>query len=387
MVYRLFENPSANTRLEPLTREYVHDEIINRFPLHFPLQQWLGRESTPQLWGEMPVDTFGGITRTEAAMAIISGTIDATIREEASSASYITDQYPSKIRFVTEIHQDAFSVSGTNLASDMYGIRNRFAYEGEKVAKKQMSDLELRMWFARGTTPNGSIANRTTGAETAPVGGAVYKRQTQGLMSWILTGGLERGAGISTNIYNTHGEALKSSSGDYRPHAYNAGGLVLDETMWNQSLMSPWYTMSSDVVGNKVAFMGSKPKQLFRSFALTTNGSINQRTIPAENKKIIDTVDFYESDFGTVMLNLCYFLNIGSQSTSYTLSDSSTVSAAWDSSILVIEPAMYKIRTYRAQEFSKLAKTGDFEPGMFVLEAGLQCRHPFGGAAIVNCVA
>lgn len=381
MTYTLW--PTTGTSSVPnevLVKEDVTNEITNLFPLHSPLHQWLGRKPMSTVHQEQPVDTIGNITRTNAAIALGS---DATVRTSGSDASYVTELYPHKLRGVCQLQHDAWAVSGTDRKAEMWGISDRFTHEGIKVSKKLLQDFELRGFWARGTSPSGNTVNRTTGALSA----GNNARQTQGIGSWILTGGLERGKGLTNTIYNTHGEILRSSASlDYRTHAYDAQGLQFDEQMWSQSLMNPWYDLAADVTKTNVAFMGSKPKFAFRTFALSVIGAINQRTIPAASKRIIDTVEVYETDFGVTYLHLNYYMN-KAETTTYTLSDSASVVVPWDETILVINPQYYKIGEFRAMEYQPLAKTGDADKGQYVMEKGILCLHPFGGAGLVNCIA
>lgn len=370
--------PSAPN--EVLVKENVSESVINLYPEYSPINQWCSTVPMSQPLREQPVDTLANITRTNAAMVLGS---DTTVQQSGSAANYLTENYPHKIRGIAHIQQAAWSVSGTDRAVEMYGINDRFTYTSAHVAKKFLQDFNLRAHWARGTNVGGLTVS--TSAGTVAAGG--NRRQTQGLASWILTGGLERGKGLTANLWNTSGEVLRSSATlDYRTHAHDAQGVQLSEDMWNDQLMSPWYNLASTATGTKVAFMGAKCKFAFRTFALSALGAINQRTIPAENKRIVDDVQVYDTAFGPTFLHLNFYLN-QPETTTYTLTDSASVVVPWDETILVFNPAYYHIGQVRPMEFSPLAKDGDRDNGMYTWEAGLLCDHPFGGAAITNCIA
>lgn len=387
--YLLYPNDPASTAAavlnEKLVKENVEDSLINKFPDDMPLQLMLGSEATPQFWGEQPVDTLGGVSRLASSMALTSSSSELAVKQEFSAASFVDTQYARKIRFVTEIHQDSFAVSGTSRAADTYGFADRFRLEAEKVAKKQLLDLELRMWHASGTSPQGTVIS-AAGVESL-IGATYAARQTQGILPWICRGGLERGAGLTANVYNSHGELLRDgATNDYRTWAHNANGLALDATMWNQKLISPWSQIAKGVTTDNVAFMGYKTKLLFRTFAHVSAGSLNTRTISADAKRIVDGIDYYDTDGGTTKVMYSYYLNIPSRTTTFTMTTGS-VAAIWDESVVVINPQYYKIMRYRPQSMEMLGKTHDGDKAMWTMEAGLKCSHPFAGAAIVNCVA
>lgn len=386
---------TGTTPNEVLLKENVENEIINLFPDELTLQLFLPNKPTMQTWGEQPVDTISNVTRTGAVLAAssvaagppinsISG-VDVVVQPENSSPNYVTPAYPHKLRFVTEIHQDAFGVSGTSIAASNYGFANRQDYEALKVAKKQMLDFELRCWFAPGSNPSGQEVNPSDGAVTAWT--TSNRRQTQGLFHWICNGGLERGAGLTADKWNYHGEVLKSTSHDYRTWAYNANGLPLTADMWTNKLLTPWSQIAKGVTQNTIAFMSNKARMLFRTFALPAAGAINTRTIAAGDRRIVDAVDIYETDAGKVAIKGSYYLNIASQSSVTDMTSGSDITSAWDEMVLVINTEGFCIRTYRPQQAYMLGRTKDGEEMMYVMEKGLQCRSPFYGAAIVNCVA
>ena len=140
-----------------------------------------------------------------------------------------------------------------------------------------------------------------------------------------------------------------------------------------------------------VGFTGAKIKNLFSQFALTANGAINERTLDAASKRIVDTVDYYDTDFGVVSLNLCRYLNIAGQSVSIPTTNSSdgdgiAVTVPHDEILLFMQPSYFKIGIVRPITMSPLGKTGDFEQGLIRGEQGIICTNPQAGAAIVSCI-
>lgn len=381
--YTVYNASSVSSTIqESLVKESVGDLITNLFPLDTPLQQILEKVPMQHVYHEQPVDTFTSITRTSAVLAANSGGAGQFQRTEGATYTSSTPQFPARLKAcVAEIQGIQFAVSDTDRAMSQYGMVDRFAYEALKTTETVVNNFEHSFWWSAGTPPQG--------ADFDSGGGTVVARQTQGLVHWICKSGLQRsiiGLGQSTftdahgNEFGTNSTALNAASS----YAYNAGGLVLDDTMFKDNLMAQWYDLTGRQAG-AVGFCGAKIKNLISRFALTANGPVNDRTLAAAAKRIVDTVDYYETDFGVVSVNLCRYLNISGQSVSIAQSTGS-VTVPYNEVLLFIQPEYFKIGVVRPIYMSAIAKTGDFESGLVRGEMGLMCRNPQAGAAIVNCV-
>lgn len=387
--YTVYDAAAVNSTIqESLVKESVGDLITNLFPLDTPLQQILEKVPMQHVYHQQPVDTFTGITRTSAVLATGSSPTQLQ-RGEGATYTSSTPQYPKRlISCVAEIQGIQFSVSDTDRAMSQYGMVDRYAYEALKTTETVVNNFEHSFWWSPGSPPQGKDFD-TDG------GDVVVARQTQGLVHWICKTGLERSVvGLTANSFqDEHGNEFGDGGGanptaltNAMSWAYNAGGLVLDDTMFKDNLMAQWYSLTGRQAG-AVGFCGAKIKNLISRFALTANGPVNDRTLAAAAKRIVDTVDYYETDFGVVSINLCRYLNIAGQSVAVTQSSSASVTIPYDEVLLFIQPEYFKIGVVRPIYMSAIAKTGDFESGLVRGEMGLMCRNPQAGAAIVNCVS
>lgn len=384
---------AAGSLKEALVKEDVSDLITNLFPLDTPLTQVLSKTPMNNVFTEQPVDFYStgvnsGIVRTNAGIAINTGNADpeGTFLQKPEGHTFTTSTpfYPARLKSVAEIQGIQFAVSDTDRAMSQYGIGDRYTYEALKTTRSVVNNFETSFWWSLGTPPEGVDADSDSGsAEITTI------RNTQGLMPWILFSGLQRtkiGLAQATHIdgngneFGTNSAALNGSSS----HAYDAAGLTLDQSMFKEQLMSPWWT-NTGRTGGAVGFAGPKVKGLFSQFALTANGPVNERTLDAASKLVVDTVDYYETDFGLVSINLCRYLGIESQSTVVDQT-TGTTTVAWDESLVFIHPEYWNIGVVRGVTFTPLAKTGDFESGLVRGEQSLICRNPMAGAAIVNCI-
>ena len=370
---------------ESLIKESVGDLITNLFPLDTPLQQILEKIPMQNIQMEMPVDTFSTalINRVSSVFGSSGATASTTSAQtEGATYSDYTAAYPARLKSVAEIQGKQFSVSDTDRAMSMYGMADRFAYEALKATEAVVNQFEHSFWWSPGTA--------TAGADLDSGGSAYYARQTQGLVHWIFKSGLQRskiGLGQASftdghaNQFGTNSPALNTGASTW---AYDAGGLALDQAMFKDNLMGQWYSITGRQAG-AVGFCGAKVKNLFSQFALTVNGAINERELDAAAKRVIDTVDYYETDFGVVSLNLCRYLNLSGQSVSISQS-SGSVTVPYDEVLVFIQPKYFNIGVVRPVYMSPLGKTGDFERGLVRGEMGLVCRNPQGGVGACNII-
>lgn len=383
--YLLSSNTDVATALnEAAIKEQTQDLLINLFPLDTPLQRLLGRIQMNSTFIRQPIDTYGTdkITRASSVFAAAASFAGINAKPEGFTYTTQTPQYPALLKSVAEIQGNQFAVSGTDRAVSMYGITDRFALEALKTTQGIVNQFELSFWHSPGTTE--------FGADLDTVGTVDIARQTQGLVPWICKSGLQRskiGLGTASftdghgNQFGTNSPALNTGASSW---AYDANGLPLDQAMFKDNLMGQWYSITGRQAG-AMGFTGARVKNLFSQFALTANGAINERTLSAEARSVIDTIDYYTTDFGTVGLNLSRYLNIVAQSTSISQSAGS-VTVPWDEILLFIDPSYWKIGVLRPVSFYSVGRTRDAEEGQVIGEQALVCLNPQGGAAIVNCL-
>lgn len=382
---------SATTQLEILMKEGVSDQMSNLFPLDMPLHQILEQMPIQSTFYEFPIDTFlsSRIARVSSVFEAASGAGASTIAAKPEKHTYtdLTDQYPAKIRGVVEIQGQSFSVSDTNRAISQHAISDRFALEALKSTQAVGNNFEHSFWWSPGTVAGGADLDSSGG-------GTYWVRQTQGLVHWIAKSGLERSKiGLTADSFldgngNQFGDGGATEGGPLNRSMswmYDAGGATLDQSMFKNDLMNQWYNLTG-IQGGAVGFTGAAGKQMISQFALTANGPINERNIDAAAKMVTDTVDWYETDFGLVSINLCRYLNISGQSVGIKQSNDATTTVPYNEVLLFIKPQYYKIGVLRPIHLEVLAKTGSFESGFVEGEMGLFCKNPMAGAGICNFV-
>ncbi len=148
-----------------------------------------------------------------------------------------------------------FGVSETQRAVVAAGRNDEVDYQTLKRTKELARDIEYAI-----------LINSTTAAGSASVA-----RQMKGLLGWI-----------ATNLTTATATSQK-----------------LDEPTFNANLALVWAQGGYPTV----TLVGSYQKRQISGF------TSNVRRIEAEEKKLVNTVDVYESDFGTIMIRLHHIIN------------------------------------------------------------------------------
>lgn len=373
---------------ETLMKESVADLLSNLFPTDTPLQQALEKIDMPREQMSFPLDWHSNITRTSAMFSASASFATTLAKPEGFTYTDTTPQFPRVLIGQNEIQGLQFAVSDSLGGTPMYGISDRFAYEALKCTQAVVNNFEHSFWWSPGNTAGAGTDLNTTGTDAQQVA-----RQSMGLVHWIGKSGLQRskiGLGqtsFTDSLGNNFGTGTANANialNNASSWMYDAAGVALDDAMFKDNVMGQWYAINGRQAG-AMGFCSPKIKNLFGRFSQTVNGPINERTIAAASKLIVDTVDYYETDFGVISLNLSRYLNIAGQTVTITQSTGSVV-VPYDEVLLLIKPRYFKIGVRRPVYMSPLGKTFDGEKGLVRGEMGLLSMNPSGGVGVVNCI-
>jgi hypothetical protein len=222
-------------------REDLLDEIQMVSPESCPIYSRLGDSKGTSTVHEWVEDTLA----TATASAVPEG---------ATAAASSTVSKARKLNFMQIIRKTG-AVSGTAQAMDPVGGKNELIYDMDKTMKSWKIEAEQQLIW-------GTSASGDSSAGTA--------REMNGL-----------NAVITTNRVTG-----------------SAGTVALTETVFNDQLQSIWSAGTDDA--QFVAYVGGFNKRRISQFATS-----NTRQLHMDNtKKLINSVSVYESDFGTVTINL-----------------------------------------------------------------------------------
>lgn len=232
------------THQDTVRREDLTDYITNVDYKNTPLYSGLGSTMAYNTLHEWPVDVFG------------SAADNAQI--ESSDATVADMTQPTRKDNIVQMFRKVVTVSDTERAVDVAGMKDPYAYQLKKSSVEFARDVEKAL--VEGTRASGSsgVARRLDGCI----------------------------AQISTN---------KTS---------RASGTSLSETEFNDILQGI-FDNGTDDVANEI-HVGSYLKRVISGY---TAGST--KYTDTESKRLWNTVSVYESDFGTVRIYLNRFVPSG----------------------------------------------------------------------------
>lgn len=220
----------------------------------------------------------------------------------------------------TQITAKWFSVSDTMEATDKAGRKSEIAYQSGLMLKEIARDMEYSM-----------INN------TAATSGQT--RSSCGLKGWITTNDTSFTTGTSIT--------------------------TLTETLFNDVIAACWEEGGNPTMVLACAYHKRQISGFDGNSKITTN-------MDAENKKVIMSVDYYESDFGVVKIYASRY--IAEDSTGYR-------------TCFIVDKEKFQMGTLQGLKTEKLARTGLGQVIQMSTEWTLISRQEKASGAIKNCAS
>lgn len=222
---------------------------------------------------------------------------------EGAAAGAAGQTNPGRTSNFTQIVKKVYEVTDTERAVDSAGFDDRKAYEMDKAMKEWANDMEYALMRSSLASGTGSAARRMDGVKNL----------------------------ISTNATSQSGVSLSETIlNDYFELSWDNGGQV-DEL-----------------------YVGATLKRRISGF---TAGAT--KNIDSEDKRLVNSVDVYESDFGLTKVFKHRHV---------------TVSGDVNNDVVGIDSEYWAIAMLREPENVELAKEGDSSKAMIVGEATLEAR-------------
>lgn len=347
-------------------REDLSDILSIMSPLDTPLLSMLPQVPVSNPYYDWPIDD---IPTPDAVDSEIEGA-DAVF----SNTSALGNDTRFRMGNGTCINSKTVDVSDSARAANMAGIRDEFAYEVWKKTLEMAKQAEFNYHWAQYSAGSNS--------------GAGSARNTEGFISFLYKLGIDAAADkvVGGKAYDTSATGRQSV---YVPNYYIPGAKAdLTRSILHDNLLTPGWRKGMQVEG-AIMLCGAPIKRLVADFALVTatGGEINSRNIPAEASKMIDTIDFIKTDFGTLYINLDRYLD-GADDGSGTApsarvasivgtgTGSTTKVHTLAKTVLLFQPGMLEIAAYRPAGFTLLAKIGDATKGLVLMETGTKPLNP-----------
>ena len=288
-------------------REDLSDVIHNISPEETPFFSNAGTKSVDNTFFEWQTDSLAAVSADTAV--------------EGADATFTTASPTNRVGNYTEIIQKTAMTSGTLEATDRAGRKREMAYQVLKRAKEIRRDLEHHLV--------GISQEKVQGNNTTPT-----PRKTASLQTWMATN-TSRGA---TGTDPTGDGSDVPTDGTQRAFTETLLAEVIDKCYLSG--------------GNPDVIMAAPfNKRAINNFS----GNSSEQNLSVEDKKIINAVSLYESDYGVMKVVPNRFQR------------------ARD--VLVLEMDYWKIATLRPMRNEEIAKTGDSEKRQVLMECGLEASN------------
>lgn len=289
-----------------------------------------------------------------------TGAVSATVEgAEFDPTSTITRK---RVSNYTHILTKGFAVSDTQRSMDEIGVSDEYTHQAWKAMLELATEIEYAaMW-----------------SEWAVGSDVPVARQMQGLMAWA--------------YWVSDASNLPTIAGHVQSAPYittwkdNAAPTDLTLDQFNDDILDPAWAKGMDI-NQSLIFVGAKLKRLMSKWPMTYQGSgatltatpLNEREIPAGAKRLVDYVDVYETEFGTLHVNKNRYLNDTDASFSFDPATANTgppiISFATNTSMIIFEPRFLAFGILRGMDTIPLAKTGDASRGVALAELTLIVRN------------
>ena len=292
-------------------REDLADIIYNISPTETPFMSGVGKTKATNTLHQWQTDALSAVA--------------ANAQAEGATITYPTINPTVKLGNYTQISSKSVQLSGTNEATVAAGRNSELAYQVAKSAKELKRDMETAL------LSNVAAAAGNAGAPTRKLGG---------VQTWI-----------STNV-----SAGVGGSGA------GGGAIRTDGTQraFTETLLKDVLVDCFNSGGNpNMIMVNAFNKQTLSGF---TGGST--RFDAAEDRRLITSIDVYESDFGTMQVAPNRFIR-GANATAAKIGQDA----------LVLEMDMFSVSFLRDFSLQNPAQTADADQRFMVAEYTLESRN------------
>lgn len=298
-------------------REDLLDKIVNISPVDTPFTSMIDKTKCSGVFHEWQTDSLAAAAQN----AQLQG--DEVTFAAASPTTRVGNR--------TQISRKEVVVSATQEAVDKAGRNKELVYQ---MAKRR-NELKRDMEFVLLSNQAPVTGNSSTAPQLRPLCGWFSTNVTMGA-------GGANGSTVAARTDGTQVALTLAMINTQQQNAYTQGG-------------SPSYLLCG-------------PKQ--RVVITSVLGGAATKFYAIEDKKMVNTIQAYEGDFGMLKVVTDRFVRGGQTGA--------------DREIFLLDPALWARADLRPLTTEDLAKTGDSEKGMIIQEYTLESRQEAGNAAIFD---
>lgn len=328
-------------------REDLLDLITNVDPFDTP---WVTQ--APKVRAQHVVHEW--LTDTLAATST-AGEIEGADWSMTANAFTATTR-PVRLLNVTQIFRKDIAVSETQRAVNPAGFKDAYAYEVQKATKELARNLEATLFQTAALSSDGTLLPTTLSA-TGASGVARQLKPFRSFMSATATGA----------------QTLSALPGTAGLVAASASAAVLTTAHFNAML-------------EKCYLNGGNPEQVYVSPGIKRviggfTATSQNRNIAAVDKKLVASLDLYDSDFGLIQIVMDRWIPQATNTV--------TTTAAGDprGAVYFLERSKNRLAWLRPMAHTLIGKRGDSVAGSVVGEVTLEVLNPlsnFVGAGVNN---
>jgi hypothetical protein len=294
-------------------RESLSNVIYNISPEETPFMSNIGRENVKNTFFEWQTDALAAASTTNAQI------------EGDDVSSYDSTTATVRVGNYTQVSRKTLILSGTLESVDKAGRRSELAYQLAKRSAELKRDMESIM-----------LTNQAASGGSAGVSTAL--RKTGSLLAFLKTN-TDKGTGGADPSYTTQPNATRTDATDANLRTFT-------ESILKSVIQKVWASGGTP----KILMVGPVNKQRVSSFAGIAE--IRREVTGNRQATIIAAADIYVSDFG----NLATVPNRFQR----------------ERDAFVLDPEYAAVSFLRPFSTVQLAKTGDAEKRMILVEWGLK---------------
>lgn len=330
--YPTYTFGGTNSLITGVIKEDLLEQITNVDPWDTPWVSQAPKVGARHVYHQWLKDTLSSTIYNSTAGAV-----------EGADWSLDSNTAPVREFNITMILSKNVGVSETQRAVDTAGFKDQYAYEVQKATKELAIKLE-RLVFANLTTATGASGTA---------------RVMRGLQSFITTNTAYAGAGAGETVGNATADGQLGVNGfnDMLNAIFSSGG------------------------NPEQVYVSPKVKRQISSFALpgAGAGSPFTRNIAAVEKKLISSIDFYDSDFGLIQLVLDRWVPESTNTTTAVASASLT-----GGQMFFLSRAINRLAWLRPMSHQLIGKRGDSVAGYVVGEVTLEVLNEKANGRILS---
>lgn len=292
-------------------------------------------------------------------------------------AQFPEEKTRTRMANTTVIVERTVDVSGSLRVALQAGVGDEFGYKVDQNFLEVIEQYDYNCHF--GQYNDG----------TADWGSPAAARMTHGVLPWIWSTGFPNSLGGNpTGTVSIAGQTIpKTPPGDREGYSgtfwANDTNANLTRDLFHANLLEPAYQRGMQI-RNCRAFLGAVQKRVISTFAYVYQAgqpqfNLNEQRTEARDRYINEGIDQFDTNLGSVMFSLDRHLDGRDDHIFDTGTSGENHSLDVSDAMVIVEPRFWRHRVYRGIGYTPLAKTGDSDKALILLESGLECRNPIAG--------